>query len=719
MKTRMLRQYELVEKIKAFNPNANEELINKAYVYAMKAHGSQKRKSGAPYFEHPLEVAGILADFGADIATICTGLLHDTIEDTNTTFQDIEEYFGVEIAQMVEAVTKLNHYHFNTETKEEKSAENFRKLILAAADDARVLLVKLADRIHNIRTLEHTSEEQQKRIAKETLEIYAPLAERIGINEFKSELENTSLRFLDPKVWQNIEARLEFIKVRGDDDIVHIQQGLLSVLEKHGIKASLKWRFKEPYSIWKKMQVQKIRFSEIWDIVAFRIFVDNVEDCYRTLGALHTSGYKFRTGRFRDFISNPKPNGYQSLHTSLIGPRKERIEVQIRTEEMHMIAEHGLAAHWRYKQNGRPQSSDYLGLRSLVKIMQESTSSDEILENTRLEMFRDQMFCFTPKGDIIQLTQDALVIDFAYAVHSQVGDKCVGAIVDGLRVNPLHVLKNNDQVRILTDDNAQPKSSWINMVKTGSARSGIRRYWRMFNREQYAEVGQGILFQTFSHFQKVLTHEDTLKSLRFFKFPAKEDLYGAIGKGELDSRAVLWFLYPELQNEKDKSALDIISDDRDEKMPISGKFKGVITFSDCCHPLPGDRIVGISAPGQGVSVHTIDCYRLSHFDNQEGPEFQWHDLAWNEESNHQYYTGRLKITIKDMVGALKDLTTVLSDNNINIDFINLAPHSINNERELTIDITVNSLRHLTKIRKILLEEIPKITNIIRPKGEDI
>ncbi len=715
----MLRQYELVEKVKAFNPNANEELINKAYVYAMKAHGSQKRKSGAPYFEHPLEVAGILADFGADVASICTGLLHDTIEDTETTFQDLEQYFGAEIAQMVEAVTKLNHYHFNTETKEEKSAENFRKLILAAADDARVLLVKLADRIHNIRTLEHTSDEQQKRIAKETLEIYAPLAERIGINEFKNELENTSLRFLDLKVWQNIEARLQFIKARGDDDILHIKQGLLSVLKKHNIEASLKWRFKEPYSIWKKMQIQKIRFSEIWDIVAFRIFVNTVEDCYRCLGALHTSGYKFRTGRFRDFISNPKPNGYQSLHTSLIGPRRERIEVQIRTPEMHTIAEHGLAAHWRYKQNGRPQSSDYLGLRSLVKIMQESTSSDEIIENTRLEMFRNQMFCFTPKGDIIQLTQDALVIDFAYAIHSEVGDKCIGAIVDGIRVNPLHRLKNNDQVRILIDDDAQPKSNWINLVKTGSARSGIRRYWRMFNREQYAEVGQSMLFQTFSHFQKVLAHEDTVKCLRYFKFPAKDDLYGAIGKGELDSRAVLWFLYPELQDEKDAETLDLVSADENEKMPISGKFKGVITFSDCCHPLPGDRIVGISAPGQGLSVHTIDCYRLSHFDNQEGPEFQWHDLAWNKESGSQEYTGRLKLTIQNKIGVLRDLTTILAENNINIEFINLAPHNIDEERELTIDINVNSLRHLNKIRKILTEKVIAISEVSRPRGEDI
>ncbi len=714
----MLRQYELIEKVKAFNPNANEELINKAYVYAMKAHGVQKRKSGDPYFTHPLEVAGILADFGADAATICTGLLHDTIEDTETKFQDLEQYFGLEIAQMVEAVTKLNTYNFNTETKEEKSAENFRKLILAAADDARVLLVKLADRIHNIRTLEHTSTEQQMRIAKETLEIYAPLAERIGINEFKTELENTSLRFLFPKVWQNIEARLKFIKARGDDDIIHIQEGLLSVLKKHDIEATLKWRFKEPYSIWKKMQAQKIHFSEIWDIVAFRIFVNSVEDCYRCLGALHTSGYKFRSGRFRDFISNPKPNGYQSLHTSLIGPRRERIEVQIRTQEMHEIAEHGLAAHWRYKQNGRPQSSDYLGLRSLVKIMQESISSDDIIENTRLEMFRDQMFCFTPKGDIIQLTQNALVIDFAYAVHSEVGDKCIGAIIDGVQVNPLHILKNNDQVHILTDDKAQPKTSWIHLVKTGSARSGIRRYWRMFNREQYAEIGQGMLFQTFSFHHKNLSQEDTEKCLRFFKFPAKDDLYGAIGKGELDSRAVLWFLYPELQKSEDIGNLDIISHNDKEKMPISGKFKGVVAFSDCCHPLPGDRIVGISTPGQGLGVHTIDCYRLSHFDNQEGPEFQWHDLAWNEESNKQYYLGRIKLIVINKIGLLRDVTTVLADHDINIESIHLMPHNIEGEREFTIDIHVESLRHLNKIRKLLAENIPEVKEVIRPRGEE-
>ncbi|MFV0322244.1 MAG: RelA/SpoT family protein [Alphaproteobacteria bacterium] len=710
----MLRQYELVEKVKAFNPNADENLINKAYVYAMKAHGHQKRKSGDPYFHHPVEVAGILADFGCDVDTICTGLLHDTIEDTDTSYEDLVEYFGEDIAQMVEAVTKLSQYHFNTETKEEKAAENFRKLILAAASDIRVLLVKLADRVHNIRTLNFTQPEQQQRVAKETLDIYAPLAERIGINEFKSELENTSLKYIDPKTWENIEARIQFIQSRGDDDIIRIENGLVDTLSNHQIDAEIKWRFKEPYSIWKKMQTQKIRFSEIWDIVAFRIFVNTVEDCYRALWALHTSGYKFRTGRFRDFISNPKPNGYQSLHTSLIGPRKERIEVQIRTFEMHEIAEHGIAAHWRYKQNGKPQVHEYLGLRSLINIMKESLTTEEILEHTRMEMFRDQMFCFTPKGDIIQLREGALVIDFAYAVHSEVGDKCVGAIVDGIEVGPLHQLNNNEQVQILTDDTTKPKVSWIPLVKTGSARSGIRRFWRLNNREKYAEIGHGLLFQTFSQAQQNFSQEELQKAIRHFRFPAKEDLFSAIGKGELDTRAVLWFLHPELEGQTESETLDFVSNEDNYKMPINGKFKGIITFSNCCHPLPGDRIVGISMPGQTLSVHSIDCHQLAHFDNNDGPKYHWHDIAWNEESENHEYIARLKLTIKENLGSLNDVTSILTQNQINIEHIDLTLSGGDN-RDVILDIHVHSLRHLNKIRE-QLSQSPNIMHITRPRS---
>ncbi|MFV0430839.1 MAG: RelA/SpoT family protein [Alphaproteobacteria bacterium] len=711
----MIRQYELVEKVKAFNPNADENLINKAYVYAMKAHGNQKRRSGNPYFHHPVEVAGILADFGADVDTICTGLLHDTIEDTKTSYKDLVKYFGEDIAQMVEAVTKLNQYQFNTETKEEKAAENFRKLILAAADDIRVLLVKLADRIHNIRTLEFTPVEQQQRVAKETLEIYAPLAERIGINEFKGELENTSLKYLDPKTWGNIEARIKFIQSRGDDDIIRIETGLSDTLKKHHIPARIKWRFKEPYSIWRKMQTQKIRFSEIWDIVAFRIFVDNVEDCYRTLWALHTSGYKFRTGRFRDFISNPKPNGYQSLHTSLIGPRKERIEVQIRTDEMHEIAEHGIAAHWRYKQNGQPQSQDYLGLRSLVNIMKSSTTTEEILENTRMEMFRDQMFCFTPKGDIIQLREGAMVIDFAYAIHSDIGDKCVGAYVDGIEVGPLHQLNNNEQVQILTQEDARPKISWIHLVKTGSARSGIRRYWRLDNREKYTEIGHGMLFQIFAQNQKSFSKDDIAKATHHFHLSSKEDLYSAIGKGELDTRAILWFLHPELEEQSKTGGLNFIPEDNNKRvLPINGKFKGTITFSHCCHPLPGDRVVGISIPGQVLNVHTIDCHQLTHFDDDDNPDYQWHDIAWNEESENYEYTARLKLEITDSLGSLNDVTSILTQNKINIEHLNIT-YADGKTRDVFVDISVHSLRHLNKIREEL-EKSSYVVNISRPRS---
>lgn len=712
----MLRQYELVEKVKAFIPSADEDLLNKAYIFSMKAHGNQLRKSGEPYFGHPVEVAGILADFGTDVATICTALLHDTLEDTDTTFEDLERLFGSEIASMVDAVTKLSKYSFRSETKEEKSAENFRKLILAAADDIRVLMVKLADRVHNMRTLQHTSTEQQFRIAKETMEIYAPLAERIGMHEFKTELENLALKYFDPKAWQDIHARLDFYHSRGDDDIIRIKEGMEEILTAIDLDFSIKWRIKEPYSIWKKMQAQKVNFSDIWDIVGFRIFVTTEEDCYRCLWALHTSRYRFRTGRFRDFISNPKPNGYQSLHTSLIGPRKERLEVQIRTHEMNEIAEHGIAAHWRYKQNGRPHSADYTGLRSLVQIMRETTDTQEILEHTRMEMFRDQMFCFTPKGDIMQLRRGALVIDFAYAIHSAIGDECVGAYVDGKHVHPLYQLQDNQVVEIITQEGAKPNANWIELAQTGSARSGIRRFWRLIERSKYSEIGHSMLYQTFHHYRKTPSEAAIKRALRHFNLGKSQDLFSAIGKGELDTHAVLWFLYPDTKTERHSTHIELKESDQQEKLRLSGRFKGSVTFSNCCHPIPGDRIVGISSLGEGMNIHTIDCEQLANFDITEAPKVQWIDITWSDDSEIDTYTARLKLTIADEIGALYSITEVLAKMQINVEHLALSS-TINNHRSVLLDIHVHSQKHLYEIRD-KLEQLRLVTKIQRPRGMD-
>ncbi|MDP6706732.1 MAG: bifunctional (p)ppGpp synthetase/guanosine-3',5'-bis(diphosphate) 3'-pyrophosphohydrolase, partial [Alphaproteobacteria bacterium] len=491
----MIRQYELLEKVTAYDPTTDEDSLNRAYVFSMKAHGTQMRASGDPYFSHPLEVAGILTDYKLDGATIITALLHDTVEDTVATLEQIEQVFGAEIAKLVDGVTKLTKLELRSEANRE--AENFRKLVLAMSDDIRVLLVKLADRLHNMRTLVHIKKpEKRRRIAAETMEIYAPLAERLGMRLIKDELEDLAFAELNPEARESVIKRLEFLREKASDVVSRITEELERTLAESGIGAEISGREKKPYSVWQKMERDNVSFEQLADIVAFRIVVDDIEDCYRVLGAVH-SRYPMIPGRFKDYISTPKRNGYRSLHTAVIGPERLRIEIQIRTPEMHEFAEFGVAAHWAYKQNAGSDGARYRWLQELLEILEHANSPEEFLEHTKLAMFQDQVFCFSPRGDVIALPRGATPVDFAYAVHTEVGDSCVGAKING-RVMPLRSrLDNGDQVEILRSATSMPDPNWESFVVTGKARSAVRRFIRDRERAEYIQLGQAIAEKAF------------------------------------------------------------------------------------------------------------------------------------------------------------------------------------------------------------------------------
>lgn len=718
----MLRQYELVEIIKAYDPNMNEDLVNRAYVYAMKMHGTQTRASGDPYFSHPLEVAGILTDMKLDTASICTALLHDTVEDTSATLEEIEKLFGVEISRLVDGVTKLSKIEF--QSAQEKQAENFRKLVLAMSEDIRVLLVKLADRLHNMRTLHHIGKpEKRKRIALETLEIYAPLAERIGVHKIKEELEDIAFANLNPEARESILARLNYLRDEGGDVVVkRIIAELTDKLTEAGLDAHVYGREKTKYSIWRKMQRKNISFEQLSDIMAFRIMVPNAAECYHALGVIHGI-YPTVPGRFKDYISLPKPNGYRSLHTTVIGPENHRIEVQIRTPEMHEEAELGVAAHWSYKQQeGKtPDGRQYRWLRELMDIVEHAQRPEEFLENTKLELYQDQVFCFTPNGDLINLPRGATPVDFAYALHSELGDKTVGAKVNG-RIVPLNTkLSNGDQIEITTSKSQTPSPNWERFVVTGKAKARIRRFVRMQQREQYMNLGKGML-------QKVMRQEGhdfnerhfNHDVYRQFKVDNIEDLLTGIGSGHVASREVMYAVYPD---SKPKEAPQQIQEFSIEKkthqkgksapMPIKGLIPGMaLHFARCCHPLPGDRIVGIVTTGKGVTIHTIDCDTLESF--ADTPE-RWLDVSWEEgEDSPETHVGRLLITIANSPGALGTLSTVIGKNQGNITNLKIMNRSLD-FWDMMIDVYVRDSRHLTDIIAAL-RATPEITSVNRARS---
>jgi GTP diphosphokinase / guanosine-3',5'-bis(diphosphate) 3'-diphosphatase len=720
---RLMRQYELVERVKAYDPDTDEDLLNRAYVFAMQAHGNQTRASGDPYFSHPLEVAAILADMKMDGACIATALLHDTVEDTPATQEDVRKKFGDNIAHLVDGVSKLSRIEFQNDQAQQ--AENFRKLILAMSEDIRVLLVKLADRLHNMRTLHFLIDpEKRRRIARETLDIYAPLAERIGIKTMQDELQDLAFAELNPDARNSVLARLSYLRTEGVDLVQNVQDELIKVLREAELDANVEGREKSPYSIWRKMKHKNIAFEQLSDIMAFRILVDTVSHCYQALGELH-SHYPVVPGRFKDFISTPKPNLYQSLHTGIIGPDGHRIEVQIRTRDMHEVAELGVAAHWAYKQ-GSPatEGQQYRWLRELLDIVEHAQKPDEFLEHTKLELFQDQVFCFTPRGDIVALPRASTPVDFAYAVHSKVGDACTGAKING-RMMPLRTeLHNGDQVEIITQKGGTPSPTWERFVVSGKARSRIRRFVRLQQRQEYVMLGRAML-------EKICKQEGIDFSEKPFEAVAKnyqaaafDDLLAAIGSSLQPAREVFYDAFPKLRPKAAEKSVPVT--EAGVPMPVRARPKSTgaplaleglipgmaVHFARCCHPLPGDAIVGIVSTGRGVTVHTRDCRTLHAF--RDSPE-RWVDVGWGEGYGKETsMVGRLSVVLTNEPNSLGSLTTLIGKGNGNILNLKITSRALD-FFDILVDVEVKDINHLTNIIASLRAN-PAINSVERTQG---
>ncbi len=714
----MIRQYELVERVRAYDPEVDENLLNRAYVFSMKAHGKQRRASGDPYFSHPLEVAGILTRLQLDGATIATALLHDTIEDTLATYEQIEELFGSDVAKLVDGVTKLSRIEMKSDASQQ--AENFRKFLLAMSNDIRVLLVKLADRLHNMRTLHHIKNaDKRRRIALETMEIYAPLAARIGMHEVKEELEDQAFAHLYAEARESIMARLNFLHREGggDDLKQRIINQIKDVLADHGIRAEVTGREKTPYSIWRKMEKRNIAFEQLSDIVAFRVIVDDLETCYRVLGIVHGQ-WQAVPGQFDDYISTPKRNGYRSIHTAVIGPERQRIEIQVRTRDMHRVAELGVAAHWRYKEGADSiDGAQYKWLQELLEILEHASTPEEFLEHTKLAMFQDQVFCFTPKGELIDLPKGATPVDFAYAVHTGIGDTCVGAKVNGKAVPLRSELENGDQVEILRSKAQTPSPAWESFVVTGKARSAIRRFIRHQQRQEYVELGKEILERAFKKEGRDFTEKAVRNGTGKLKFNDAEQLYAQVGQGHVSEKQVMEAIFPGKKLKGDYAKAIAMPRDRkgerkagDHAIPIRGLTPGMaVHLAECCHPLPGDRIVGIVLPGKGVIVHTIDCDALESF--MEAPE-RWLDLSWYADHDHpDFYVGRLEVVLLNEVGALSKLAEVIARDLGNINNLKITERDPEFFR-LVVDVEVHDVKHLTSI-VAALRATPVITSVER------
>ncbi|MBQ8672056.1 MAG: bifunctional (p)ppGpp synthetase/guanosine-3',5'-bis(diphosphate) 3'-pyrophosphohydrolase [Alphaproteobacteria bacterium] len=693
----MLRQYELVDLVKSYDPYADEDALNRAYVFALKKHGSQLRTSGDPYYSHPIEVAGILTKYRLDCASIVAALLHDTVEDTDTTLDEIKELFGEQVAQLVDGLTKLAMIEHKTGSS--KQAENFRKLLLAMSDDIRVLLIKLADRLHNMRTLNFCPPDKRARIARETLDIYAPLAERIGMEEVKSEMDEIAFAELYKEAHDSIVARLNFLREQGSDIVPKIIKQLEDDMEKNGVHCTITGREKSPYSIWRKMQLKNASFEQLADIMAFRICVDNVADCYQALGIIH-SKYHMVPRRFKDYISTPKPNGYQSLHTGVIGPYDVRIEVQIRTYEMHEVNEKGVAAHWAYKQGQRTEGRNFRWIRELLEILDQAQNPDEFLENTKLEMYNDQVFCFTPKGDLIGLPVGSTPVDFAYAIHSNVGDTCVGARING-EIKPVRtILHNGDQVEILTAKNQHPSLEWERFVVTGKAKAAIRRYVRINKREQFIALGKDILEKLFKAEDQELSEKLLVAVLSDFEAETVDDIYAKVGEGLVTGWDVLRTVHPAYRQSKLEKMVNAIKLPTQKKkakkdtLKIRGLIEGMaVHFAGCCHPLPGDRIVGIVTTGKGVTVHTVECQSLHNYEKE--PE-RWLDIDWGPEAENEKHVARLKLMLSNEPGALADVANVVAKAEANIMNLNIT-YRTSSYFEILLDIEVQNVDQLNNL----------------------
>ncbi|MEP9353067.1 bifunctional (p)ppGpp synthetase/guanosine-3',5'-bis(diphosphate) 3'-pyrophosphohydrolase [Xanthobacter sp. KR7-65] len=717
----MMRQYELVERVRRYNPNTDEALLDRAYVYAMRAHGSQLRASGDPYFSHPLEVAAILTDLKLDDSTIVAALLHDTIEDTSATRAEIERLFGKQIATLVEGLTKIKK--LDLVSKQAKQAENLRKLLLAIADDVRVLLVKLADRLHNMRTLKWVPPEKRDRVAQETLDIYAPLAGRMGMQDMREELEDLSFRQLSPEAYESIATRVSELRQGNGPLVQEIERELAEELQRRGISADVKGREKRIYSIWGKMERKAIGFEQLSDLYGFRVIVSSVEDCYRALGVIHTK-WAIVPGRFKDYISTPKPNDYRSLHTTVVGPRRQRVEMQIRTRDMEEIAEYGIAAHALYKDaSGAPgemlshESSAYAWLRKTIENLSQGLSPEEFLEHTKLELFHDQVFCFTPKGRLIALPRKATPIDFAYAVHTDVGNTAVGCKINGSIAPLVSELKNGDEVEIITSKAQTPPGAWETIAVTGKARAAVRRATRAAVRAQYAGLGRKITERAFKRAGWPFSEEAVVKATPRLARTSAEDVFAAIGRGEIKTDDVIRAIHPDWvpprPEERERPTngegwfelkrghnlkFKIPEGARPERLdaiPIRGINGDLpVRFAPEGGAVPGDRIVGILTPGEGITIYPIQSASLQNF--EDAPE-RWLDVRWDvDELSEGRFPARITVTARNAPGSLAQVASAIGDRGGNIEGLQMHARSAD-FHEMVIDIEVFDLRHLNNI----------------------
>ena len=721
----MLRQFELIDKVRSYDPTADEALLNRAYVYAMRMHGAQMRASGDPYFAHPIEVAGILTDYRLDTATIVTALLHDVIEDTPVTRAEIDQLFGDEIGELVEGVTKLSKLELSSEHL--RQAENLRKFILAISRDVRVLMVKLADRLHNMRTLQHIkAPAKRERIARETLDIYAPLARSIGVHRICTELEELAFEHLNPVARDAIGRRLDTLRHEQGGAVSLVSGEIAARLETAGVPARVFGREKHPYSIWRKLQRKSIGFSQMSDIYGFRVIVDTEDDCYRALGVIHRI-WPSIPERFKDFISTPKRNNYRSLHTTVVGPKGMRIEMQIRTEAMDRVAEEGVAAHWRYKDQSYGFDAEHqaaaggrdplVNLRHLVQVLEHGGDAEELVEHAKLEMFLDQAFVFTPKGRLVSLPRGAMPLDFAYALHTDIGDTTIGVKING-ELKPLRtVLVNGDVVEVIRGGKPVVPPDWRSITVTGRARSAIRRHIRQTEKEEFTRLGRATVDQTFAAADKSRKDVSLRPALDRFAVATEEELFDAVGRGRVSPPQVLEAVFPGLKAHERKAAAERhrIEDGKAAKLYVrgGGLTPGVsIHFGACCTPVPGDRIVGIlEEDGKGLTVHTIDCERLAAFEDREEV---WRDLQWTPEAERNSIArAKLIATIRNSPGVLGQVCTVIGEAGGNI--VQLRMHHRQADFfDVDIDVDVQDARHLTHIAAALRAN-PSVETVDRRK----
>jgi GTP pyrophosphokinase len=719
----VIRQFELVERVKGYNPNTDEPLLNRAYVFGAQAHANQTRASGEPYFGHPLEVASILTDLMLDDASIVTALLHDTIEDTPATREEISRLFGSEIADLVDGVTKLTQLELTS--SETAQAENFRKLLLAMAADVRVILVKLADRIHNMRTLSHLTPEKRQRIAHETMDIYAPLAGRMGMQSIREELEDLAFEVLNPEGRTSLMRRFLKLKREAGDMIPQISAEISETLAAAGVSAEVQGREKRPYAIWRKMEETQTGFSQLSDIYGFRILCDTEEDCYRALGAVHRH-WRSVPGRFKDYISGPKANGYRSIHTTVYGAGAMRVEMQIRTRAMHEVAETGVAAHWAYKDGHRVQNpfavDPFKWLRNLVARLEKGDEPQEFLEHVKLDMFTDQVFCFTPKGDVVGLPRGATPIDFAYAIHTNVGNQCAGALVDGRRVPLWTRLRNGQQVEVITAAGQTPSPHWEDMAQTGRAKAAIRRALRNRLRDEQIGLGRDLVEQSFAHAGRSGGKKASAAAAAKLGFASVEDMLVDLATGEVTGRELVEAVYPSQPDASQPDGAapaspDTVSANNPAKPIVRGIRRGAaIHFCVCCWPIPGDRIIGLSRRG-GVVVHAISCPLLAEFeDNLE----QWHDLSWDPEASAKATNiARLDLTLANQPGTLGAVCSLIGEQMANIDNLGVTTRKPDFFL-MSMDIEVRDVKHLSDILTALRAQsfVNQVARAVTPPERD-